>query len=88
MRKELSLIAVSNSAHAPVISLNRYRPTATVEATVRGIVVIASASVLALEVTRSSDINAHVAGANVHTLSQAGSVPSGNLWPRSHRIMH
>jgi hypothetical protein len=48
VRKELSLIAASNSAHAPAISLNRYRPTATVVATVIGIVVIAS--VLALEV--------------------------------------
>src|SRR6266487_4915454 len=64
-----SLIAASDCAHTPVISLNRHRPTATAEPAVIGIVVII-ASVAALTVTRSADVNPDAIRTNVHTLSE------------------
>ena len=68
VRREPFLIAASDPAHTPVISLDRHRPTATAEPAIIGIVVIAS--VTALTVTRSADVNPNAAWANVHTLRQ------------------
>ena len=52
-----SLVAASDRAHTPVISLNGHRPAAPAEPAVMGIVVIASVSVMALTVTGSADVN-------------------------------
>jgi hypothetical protein len=76
MPKKRTLIAASHPAHATVVSLNGYRPTATVESAVIGIIVIAS--VPALTVTRSANINANTAGVNVHTLSKCRCLSCGS----------
>jgi ABC transporter substrate binding protein len=64
-----SLIAPSDGAHTPVISLDGHRPAATAEPAVIGIVVII-VSVAALTVTRSADVDPNAARTNVHTLSE------------------
>ncbi len=63
-----SLIAASDCAHTPVISLNRHRPTAAAVPAVIGIVVIAS--VMAFTVSGSADVNPNAVRTNVHTLSE------------------
>src|SRR6266487_2714040 len=64
-----SLIAPSDGAHTPVISLDGHRPAATAEPAVICIVVII-VSVAALTVTRSADVDPNAARTNVHTLSE------------------
>jgi hypothetical protein len=63
-----SLIAASDCAHTPVISLNRHRPTAAAEPAVIGILVMAS--VMAFTVSGSADVNPNAVRTNVHTLSE------------------
>jgi len=62
------LIAASDCAHPSVISLNGHRPTPTPGAAVVRVVMIAS--IMALTITRSADVNADPVRANVHSLSQ------------------
>src|SRR3954463_13224168 len=71
-----SLIAASDCASTPIISINGHRPAASAEPPVIRVIIVPLASIMALTVTRSTDVNSNAIRADVDTLSQG--------WCRSH----
>jgi hypothetical protein len=61
-----SLIAASDCAPTPIISINGHRPAASAEPPVIRVIIVPLASVMALTVTRSTDVNPNAIRADQH----------------------